>query len=88
MAIKRARARWFKVVVDTNADYDRRIASIKTAYNKPYWAGKFYSSKPDGFQDDRANALAIISGLADADKSKSVVENVLISNLYCSPHFE
>ncbi len=28
------------------------------------------------------------SGLADADKQKTIVENVLIPNLYCSPHFE
>ena len=68
--------------------YDERIASIKSAYNKQLWTGKFYSSTPDEWQDDRANALAILSGLADADKSKTIVENVLIPNLYCSPHFE
>ncbi len=68
--------------------YDARIAKIKAAYNARFWTGKFYSSKPDEWQDDRANALAILSGLADAQQSKTIVQSVLIPNLYCSPHFE
>ncbi len=67
---------------------DERIQAMKTGFNKKYWNGTYYTSKPSTLQDDRANALAILSGLAESDKYKSIVENVLIPNQYCSPHFE
>jgi len=68
--------------------YDERIQTLEKGFNNTYWTGKYYSSKPGTFQDDRANALAILSGLADPDKYDSIVENVLIPNQFCSPHFE
>ncbi|KAA1259088.1 Bacterial alpha-L-rhamnosidase [Rubripirellula obstinata] len=68
--------------------YDERIESMDKAFNKAYWTGKYYSSRPGKLQDDRANCLTILSGLADEDKHDSIVENVLIPNQFCSPHFE
>lgn len=68
--------------------YDERIQTLEKAFNRKYWKGSFYSSNPNKFQDDRANALAILSGLAGKDKYGSIVENVLIPNQFCSPHFE
>lgn len=68
--------------------YDDRISTIKTAFNKKYWTGNFYSSKPGKLQDDRANCLTILSGLAGKDKHESIVKKVLIPNQFCSPHFE
>ena len=65
-----------------------RIASIKAAFDTKYWTGNYYSSAPGKLQDDRANALAILSGLAGPERFQPVVENVLIPNHYCSPHFE
>ncbi len=68
--------------------YDSRLASMRDGFDKKYWTGKCYSSKPGKLQDDRANCLTILSGLADPSKYDSIVETVLIPNLYCSPHFE
>lgn len=68
--------------------YDERIEALDKAFNEKYWKGKYYSSNPKRFQDDRANALAILTGLARPHKHKSIVENVLIPNQFCSPHFE
>lgn len=65
-----------------------RMASIEAAFDNKYWAGNYYSSSPGTLQDDRANALAILSGLAGAERYQPIVENVLVPNLYCSPHFE
>ena len=67
---------------------DERIQTMKKGFNKEYWNGTYYTSKPGTLQDDRANALAILSGLAGRKKYASIVENVLIPNHFCSPHFE
>ncbi|MBK1826581.1 alpha-L-rhamnosidase N-terminal domain-containing protein [Haloferula rosea] len=68
--------------------YDKRIEALQKGFNNQYWTGKFYSSNAKKFQDDRANALAILSGVARPDKHDAIVENVLIPNQFCSPHFE
>lgn len=68
--------------------YDTRIESIKTAYQKLYWQNGFYSSNPDKFKDDRANALAILYDLADPSQHQKIVDNVLVPNHFASPHFE
>ncbi len=68
--------------------YDTRIGSIKAAYQKLYWQNGFYSSNPEKFKDDRANALAILYDLADPSQYKKIVDNVLVPNQFASPHFE
>ncbi|VGO12535.1 hypothetical protein PDESU_01088 [Pontiella desulfatans] len=68
--------------------FDERIQTLGMAFDATYWKGKYYSSNPKKFQDDRANALAILSGLARPHKYAAIVENVLIPNQFCSPHFE
>lgn len=68
--------------------YDVRLASIKTAFDQVYWKNGFYSSNETSLKDDRANALAILSGLVDESKFNQIIENVLIPNKYASPHFE
>jgi len=89
MALNSAKKMALKLGEDQDISwYDDRIQTLEKGFNKKYWKGKYYSSNPKKFQDDRANALAILSGLADPDKYNSIVENVLIPNLYCSPHFE
>lgn len=67
---------------------DNRIISIRNAFSDNFWQDGFYSSDSEQFEDDRANALAILSGLADADQFGRIVERVLIPNHFCSPHFE
>ena len=68
--------------------YNDRIERIEGAFNTVFWKGRYYSSDSAKFQDDRANALAILAGFADNDQAGKVVSNVLIPNHYCSPHFE
>jgi hypothetical protein len=70
------------------AGFDEHMQAMEKGFNQKYWNGKYYTSKSGTLQDDRANALAILSGLASPDKYESIVENVLIPNHYCSPHFE
>lgn len=70
------------------AKYEKDIQTIKKAFNQQYWTGKFYSSRAKKFQDDRANCLTILAGLAEGEKHESIVNNVLIPNQFCSPHFE
>lgn len=68
--------------------YDRRINSIKKAYQQQYWQDGYFSSNPTKFKDDRANAIAIIFGLAEPHQYQAIVDNVLIPNHFASPHFE
>lgn len=84
-------ARRMAVVLGEENDiawYDRRISSMRKPFDRSYWKDGFYSSNPGKFQDDRANCLAILSGLASKDKHPAIVANVLIPNHFCSPHFE
>jgi alpha-L-rhamnosidase len=74
---------------DTHMDfYNERLASIKQAYQREYWQDGFFSSNVDKFKDDRANAIAILNGLAMPEQYQAIVDNVLVSNQYASPHFE
>lgn len=68
--------------------FQDRIDSISNAYDNAFWTGKFYSSDPGKLQDDRANAMVVLAGLASKDKFDAIANNVLIKNYYCSPHFE
>ena len=68
--------------------YDTRMASMKPAYKKAFWKDGFYSSNSEKFKDDRANAIAIVSGIANPDYYNQIVDNVLIPNRFSSPHFE
>jgi alpha-L-rhamnosidase len=68
--------------------YEDRKETMKPAFQKKYWKEGFYSSNKTKFKDDRANAIAIVSGIANTDYYNQIVENVLISNRFSSPHFE
>ncbi len=68
--------------------YDGRMNSMKPAFEKAYWKNGFYSTNSELFKDDRANAIAIVSGIAQADHYNEIVDNVLIPNRFSSPHFE
>lgn len=70
------------------AFYDRRIKTLKKAYQKEFWQDGFYSSKPEELKDDRANAIAILFSLAEPEQYQDIVDNVLIPNQFASPHFE
>ncbi|WJJ97727.1 alpha-L-rhamnosidase C-terminal domain-containing protein [Algibacter luteus] len=68
--------------------YKDRMKIIKPAFNKLYWKDGFYSSNAEKFKDDRANAIAIVSGIANPEYYNQIVDNVLIPNRFSSPHFE
>ncbi|RED47802.1 alpha-L-rhamnosidase-related protein [Seonamhaeicola aphaedonensis] len=68
--------------------YDERMTSMKSAYEKEFWKDGFYSSNAAKFKDDRANAIAIVSGIANPEYYNQIVDNVLIPNRFSSPHFE
>ena len=68
--------------------YDDRMKTMKPAFDTLYWKDGFYSSNAEKFKDDRANAIAIVSGIAKPEYHNQIVENVLIPNRFSSPHFE
>jgi hypothetical protein len=68
--------------------FQNRIKSTRKAYNDQFWTGEFYSSDAGKLQDDRANAMAVLAGLATEEKYDAIARNVLIQNYFCSPHFE
>ncbi|GEA12939.1 alpha-L-rhamnosidase N-terminal domain-containing protein [Alteromonas sp. KUL49] len=70
------------------AFYDERIRSIKSAYQRHYWKHGYFSSDASQFKDDRANAVAILFGLAEPEQYQDIVDNVLVPNQFASPHFE
>lgn len=89
MALKSAHQMAAEIGEDGDlAWYQTRIEGLEKGFNDTYWKQGFYSSNPKKFQDDRANALAILSGLAAPDRHSSIVEKVLIPNHFSSPHFE
>ncbi len=68
--------------------YDQRIKELRRAYRKHFWQDGFFSSDPKNLKDDRANAIAILFGLAEPEEFDDIVDNVLIPNQFASPHFE
>lgn len=68
--------------------YNKRMESMKPAYEKAFWKDGFYSTNAEKFKDDRANAIAIVSGIANPKYYNQIVDNVLIPNRFSSPHFE
>ncbi|WP_169744668.1 alpha-L-rhamnosidase-related protein [Siansivirga zeaxanthinifaciens] len=68
--------------------YNNRMNTMKPAFEKAYWKNGFYSTNAEKFKDDRANAIAIVSGIANPKYYNQIVDNVLIPNRFSSPHFE
>ncbi|MBQ3824313.1 MAG: glycoside hydrolase, partial [Clostridia bacterium] len=64
---------------------ESRAASLKEAFDKAYWDGSAYAS--GALYDDRANAVAVVSGLASKDKYPAVIE--IFKSVYnSSPYME
>ncbi|MEO0527391.1 MAG: alpha-L-rhamnosidase C-terminal domain-containing protein [Bacteroidota bacterium] len=61
---------------------------FKTAFNEQFWKGDSYRSKEyTGKTDDRSQGLAVVSGLADADKYEAIYK-VLQIEKHASPYME
>lgn len=69
-------------------EIDARIHDIETNFNTRYWKGTYYQSDQVREPDDRANAMAINSGLADQSKWLAIFENVLTRKEYASCFFD
>ena len=67
-------------------DIEARMSEIKKGYES-LWTDKGYKSGDVINPDDRANALAVISGLADPDKY-DVIASVLEKRTNASPYME
>lgn len=63
-----------------NDDYNKflndRIKSIEDNFDEYFWKGNYYSS--NGIVDDRANAMAVLTGLAKADKFEKLKDVLLM----------
>jgi hypothetical protein len=66
-----------------------RKASIEGAFNKTFWTGSEYRSPNHGSKktDDRANALAVVAGLAKPEQFPALLE-VFRQQEYASPYME
>ena len=71
---------------DDIAFFTDRKDAIKNAYNS-LWTEKGYKSKDVKNPDDRANALAVLSGLAQKEQYE-IIADVLINTTNSSPYME
>ena len=70
------------------ATMKQRMNTFKQAFNRIFWNGKSYRSFDyRGETDDRGQALAVVSGLADSDKYEAILD-VFKSEQHASPYME
>lgn len=64
------------------------LAEFKSAFNNVFWDGKGYrTSAYEGEYDDRAQALAVVSGLAEMNKYNRLL-NIFKTSFLASPYME
>lgn len=61
--------------------FDRKLKSIENHFDGVFWKGGFYQSSDVDYPDERANAMAVVTGLADESRWKPIFENVLSRKL-------
>lgn len=62
--------------------------AIEQEFDKRYWTGSAFRTKTyEGETDDRAQAMAVVSGLASADKYKALTETIR-KEQHASPYME
>ncbi|PWK79824.1 alpha-L-rhamnosidase-like protein [Mucilaginibacter oryzae] len=73
---------------DDAAEYRRDMQRIKTVFNTRFWDGTAYRH-PDykGKTDDRSQAVAVVSGIADQDKYPALLQ-VFKTEEHASPYME
>jgi len=68
--------------------YDATIVNFKISFNEQFWNGISYRNPTyKGKTDDRAQALAVVAGLADSDKFPAILK-VLQEEEHASPYME
>lgn len=72
-----------------NHDYDaflsERAESLTALIEKNYWKGEFYASKD--FVDDRANAIAVLSGICPPERYPTM-RKILLTVFNSTPYME
>ncbi len=69
-------------------EYRRQMERIETGFHKTFWQGAFYRSPSHrGATDDRANAMAVVAGLASPEDYPAITE-FLRTNTHASPYME
>lgn len=71
---------------EDKADFDARLENLKINYNK-LWTDKGYKTPDCEYVDERANALAVISGLADEEKY-DIITNILTTSYESTVYME
>ncbi|MDT8390336.1 MAG: discoidin domain-containing protein [Lentisphaeria bacterium] len=56
---------------------DQRLESIRANFDRHFWQGSFYQSQMVDYPDERANAMAVVTGLASRDKWDSIYSAVI-----------
>lgn len=70
------------------AGYRKKMARIESGFNKTFWQGEYYRSPThEGETDDRANAMAVVAGLAEREHYPAITK-FLSSNTHASPYME
>lgn len=89
LALKAMRLYALSLGIHDDASYfQTKMEKFKDAFNKKYWKGTCYKSDDYiGLVDDRSQALAVVSGLADPDKYVYIF-NVLSTQMHASPYME
>jgi len=65
-----------------------KMASIRRRFNETFWTGSSYRSPDyDGQTDDRANAMAVVAGLANPNQYEAI-RRVLKQEHHASPYME
>jgi hypothetical protein len=73
---------------DDALHYQTMMEGLKKAFNKAFWNGRSYRSTTYTYAtDDRAQALAVVSGLADQDKYPALLQ-VFKQEEHASPYME
>jgi len=69
-------------------DYQARMQSIASHFNPAFWQGdRYHSPGYDGETDDRANAMAVVAGLARAQDYPAICR-ILEQEFHASPYME
>ena len=73
---------------DDAAVVRKKMKSIEAGFNRTFWNGAAYRSPGyEGETDDRAQALAVVAGLAQPDQFDAI-RAVLTEEYHCSPYME
>lgn len=68
-------------------EIEARMSSIQRAFHPAYWKGDSYRSGSVPLPDDRANAMAVVSGLAPPEVYPAI-RQVLLTRRSASPYME